>query len=142
MKNRLSQILLAGALVLVCSLIVRSQFAPAEANAYDPDTGVTNLVATAHVAAPIVYDLYDASAGTGYRKRTFAVTLSSGTNTVNYGAGIEPVGCVGYYNQSTVRSFAINFGHVAAQRTMTIKLGGGGTTGDAIAGQCITKETR
>lgn len=138
MKNRIVNVLAAAALLLVCSLIVRSQLVTAATG----DSGFTNVVATAHVAAPIVYDLYDASAGTGYRRRTFAVTLSSGTNTVNYGAGIEPVGCVAYYNQSTVRSFAINLGHVATQRTMTIKLGGGGTTNDAIAGQCITKETR
>lgn len=139
MKNRIVNLVAAAALLLVCSLIVRSQVVTA-ATVKSADSGVTNLVATGEVAAPIVYDLYDGT--NGYRLRTFAVTLSSGTNTVNYGANIEPVGCVAYYNQSTVRSFAINLGHVATQRTMTIKLGGGGTTNDAIAGHCRTKEAR
>lgn len=99
------------------------------------------LLVTSAVASPAVFDLYSSTAGTGHRTRTFAVTLSSGTATKDFGSGTEPVGCLGYYNQSTVRSFAINFGHVASQRTMTITLGGGGTTNDAIAGSCRTVET-
>lgn len=132
MKTRRLQIVTALALVGVLATVA---YAAVEQKIKG------KLVVTTAVASPIVYDLYSATDGTGFRTRTFAVTLSSGTNTVNFGAGIEPVGCLGYYNQSTVRSFAINFGHVASQRTMTVKLGGGGTTNDDIAGSCRTVET-
>ena len=142
MKNRLVNILAAGLVALLVGAIAYSQLAPRAVTAASGDSNYTSVVASTDVAAPVIYDLYSSSTGYGYRRRTFATTLSSGTGPLNFGSGIEPVGCVGYYNQSTVRSFAINFGHVAAQRTMTIKLGGGGTTGDAIAGHCITKEIR
>lgn len=142
MKKRLIDILAAGAVAVLLGIIVHSQLAPRAVTAASGDSNYTSVVASTDVASPVVYDLYSSTTGYGYRRRTFTSTLSSGTNTLNFGSGIEPVGCVGYYNQSTVRSFAINFGHVAAQRTMTIKLGGGGTTGDAIAGHCVTKEIR
>lgn len=133
MKNRRIQLVVALALVGALATVAYA--------AVLQQTIKGKLLVTSAIASPAVYDLYSASAGTGHRTRTFAVTLSSGTNTVNFGSGIEPVGCVAYYNQSTVRSFAINLGHVAAQRTMTIKLGGGGTTNDAVAGTCRTVET-
>lgn len=138
MKNRITNILAAAALLLVCGLIVRSQVVTAETG----DSTFTNVVATGEVVSPVVYDLYNSSTGYGYRLRTFATTLSSGAGSVNYGSGTEAVGCVAYYNQSTIRSFAINTGHVAAQRTISIQLGGGGTTSDAVAGHCWTKEVR
>lgn len=118
MKNRIVNLVAAAALLLVCSLIVRSQVVTAATG----DSGITNWVATGHVAAPVLYDLYSATTGYGYRTRTFATTLSSGTGSVNFGAGIEPVGCVAYYAQSTVRSFAINWGHEAAARLSLIHI--------------------
>lgn len=148
MKNRLIQIVVAGALALVCSLVVRSQFAPAVANARDEgESNYTIVNASEYVRSPSIiatgraYSQYSTTTGQGITDRTFAVTLSSGTASKGFGSGNEPLGCVGYYNQSTIRSFAINFGHVAAERTMTIKLGGGGTTSDAIAGICRVMES-
>lgn len=121
MKNRIINIAAAACLLLVCGLIVRSQTVTAASG----DSNFSKVVASTEIAA-----------------RTFATTLSSGTGSINYGSGTEPVGCSGYYAQATQRSFAINFGHVASQRTMTVYLGGGGTTNDAIAGYCRTKEIR
>lgn len=148
MKKRLIDILAASFCVLMVGVIAYSQLAPRTVTAEDGDSNYTNVIASGDIQAGGVivangglYDHYGTAAtGKGIILRTFAVTLSSGSGTKNYGAGKEPIACSGYYNQSTIRSFAINFGHVAAQRTMTIALGGGGATGDAVAGTCWVVE--
>lgn len=143
MKTRILDILAVCATVALICAIAIPQLAPRSVTAETGDTDFTNVVATGEVVSPVVYDLYSSSTGYGHRTRTFEATLSSGTASINYGSGVEPVVCTGRYNQATMRSFAINFGRVSSVgRTMTIRLGGGGTTNDVIAGTCLTKEIR
>lgn len=143
MKKRLIDILAAGTIAVLLGIIVHSQLAPRAVTAASGDSNYTSVVASTDVASPVVYDLYDSATGYGYRRRTFSATLSSGTGSINFGSGITPSDCSGRYAQSAIRSFAINFGRASdVGRTMTITLGGGGTTDDAIEGSCLTKEIR
>jgi len=90
------------------------------------------------LSGSIVAENYDGAAGTGITRQKYTQTLSSGTVTAAFTpAGSVIVACnPPAYAQSTVRSFAINLGYVPNTRTYTIKLGGGGTTNDAVTGTC------
>lgn len=102
------------------------------------DTG-TFIAANAVGSATTFISNLNREAGTGIVEKKYTQTLSSGTVT----AAFTPAGSVIHscsppaYAQSTVRSYAINIGYVPNTRTYTIKLGGGGTTNDAVTGTCL-----